>query len=112
MVLVSPLLKDQRKYLRGTVSLMSFGDYGSAESHRSAEITHWVKPSVLSFLQKLRPFSKKVKTFLDFSRNVPCQGEETKSVNRSLGFLSILGTEMQLGITYLIQPALLRLRER
>ena len=26
-------------------------DYGSAESHRSAEITHWVKPSVLSFLQ-------------------------------------------------------------
>jgi hypothetical protein len=26
-------------------------DYGSAESHRSAEITHWVTPSGLRFLQ-------------------------------------------------------------
>jgi hypothetical protein len=36
----------------------------------------------LELFTDFRPFSKKVKTFLDFSRNAPWQGKETKSVNR------------------------------
>jgi hypothetical protein len=52
--LVNEIFSENKGFYEKKLNLLSCKwakGYGSTESHRSAEITHWVKSAVRSFLQ-------------------------------------------------------------